>query len=127
MAGSGRRTNGWITGSDVPLLGEVIPGTESPPAEDIALSDTLREAYKQRMAGSPVYRGNLPVYIMRYYIPGRSVPGSLSLAAVARVAGKDSLTPGSSGWGYGTLGSNMNRGMLAQDVGAFLTLTFAAP
>jgi hypothetical protein len=65
--------DGWITGSDVPLLGENLPGepVAAPVLGDAVLRDRLTTMYRQKMkAKATGYSDDLPVHVVRYRLRG---------------------------------------------------------
>jgi hypothetical protein len=123
--------NGWISGSDVPLLGENLPGEPDAAStlQDAVLRDKLTAAYRQKMQGNPTgYSEDLPVHVVRYRLRGHSAAGSKTLLAFARVAVEPPLATFPTGvTGSAGFGNNVNRAPYPSYSGAWLHVRYAAP
>jgi hypothetical protein len=123
--------NGWVTGSDVPLLGENLPGEPvvSSAPQDAALRDRLVAAYRQKMQGNPTgYSDMLPVHVVRYRLRGHAAVGSKILQAFARVGVEPPLSNFPADvTSEVSFGTNVNRAGYPSYSGAWLHVRYVAP
>ncbi|MDR1419060.1 MAG: hypothetical protein LBI86_01680 [Treponema sp.] len=130
--------NGWITGSDVPLLGENLLGEQAAASllTDNILRDKLAAAYHQKMKNNPLgYSDILPVYVVRYRLRGH-VPGDFTnpawnkkiVLAFARVVVEPPLAAFPAGiTSEVSFGVNVNRASYPSLSAAWLHVRYAAP
>ena len=141
---------GWVTGADVPLLGEKLPGEPvvATLEQDILLRDKLSAAFlaKKRATGSySSFSEDFPVYVVRYRLRGRTTAdygyndtlyteaGSLDIAVVARTVVEPSLSSfrtSVTSTNPVTMGARMNRvayGSSGANHASILYLRFVAP
>jgi hypothetical protein len=125
------QADGWVTGSDVPLPGENLPGEPEAASvlQDALLRDRLVAAYRQKMQGNPTgYSNNLPVHVVRYRLRGHAAAGSKTLQAFARVGVEP--PPGtfpSAVTSQTSFDSNVNRVAYPSYAGAWLHVRYVAP
>jgi hypothetical protein len=123
--------DGWVTGSDVPLLGENLPGEPAAASvsQDALLRDRLVAAYRQKMRGNPTgYSEDLPVHVVRYRLRGHSTTGGKTLLAFARVGVEPPLAAFPAGvTGVTLFGDNVNRISYPSYSGAWLHVRYVAP
>jgi hypothetical protein len=131
--------DGWITGSDVPLLGEALPGepVAEPVLSDAVLRDKLVAAYRQKMQSSPTsYSDTQPVHVVRFRLKGH-VPGDFTtgptgntktILAFPRVAVEPPLDTFPAGEkNAAAFGNNVNRGNYPPQSAAQLYVRYVAP
>jgi hypothetical protein len=109
-------SNGWVTGSDVPLLGENLPGEPAAASllSDAILRDKLAAAYYQKMQSNLTgYSDILPVYVVRYWLRGHFLASGTAdkiLLAFARTAVEPLLSAFPTGvTSEDSFGTNVNR------------------
>jgi hypothetical protein len=132
------QSDGWVTGSDVPLLGENLPGEPAAASlpRDIVLRDKLTAAYRKKMQSNPTgYSDALPVYAVRYRLRGH-VPAdfpnpaanSKTLLAFARVGVEPPLSAFPSGiTSTVSFNDSVNRVHYPSYSGAWLDVRYIAP
>jgi hypothetical protein len=132
----------WISGSDVPLLGETLPGESDASSllTDIVLRDKLVSLYRQKMKDNPGgYSDILPVYVVRYRLRGHTPadfkPSGANpagnkkiLLAFARVTVEPPLDNFPAGiTSEVSFGNNVNRAPYPSLSAAWLHVQYAAP